>query len=181
MKHPVRRALAAFAGPALVLLALWLLPGGLELNVLPVRSNKPLLVLPMEPGERFTLHYFHSVNHLPIWEVHSVDSRGAIYVEEERFVSFNAGMGHWPGHGRPIQRDGLQVLADIHMPIGRFVLRVGSPGVDHAIIWRGKRFNLTRMAPGQAVLIAARPVSLLERIYTWAFPRNRQPRSGSER
>ncbi|MBW2707542.1 MAG: hypothetical protein JRD84_14710, partial [Deltaproteobacteria bacterium] len=36
-------------------------PGGLELKIVPVKGGPPLLFLPLEPGERFTLHYYHSV------------------------------------------------------------------------------------------------------------------------
>ena len=67
-----------------ILFITWLLPGGLVLNVIPVTGGPPLLVLPMKPGERFTLHYYHSVENAPIWEVHSLDETGRIYIEEER-------------------------------------------------------------------------------------------------
>ena len=50
--------------------------GGLELKIAPVKGGLPLLVLPMEPGERFTLHYYHSVENAPIWEEHSLDEKG---------------------------------------------------------------------------------------------------------
>ncbi len=82
---------------------LW--PDGLVLTLTPVNRGGPMLVFPLEPGERFTLFYFHSVNHLPIWEEHSVDGQGRIYIEEERFLSLNAGMGHWQGHGRHVLRE----------------------------------------------------------------------------
>ncbi len=179
MKGPAVRTLAVSAGLALLLLVAWLLPGGLELSITPVKGGAPLLVLPLRPGERFTLYYHHSVNHLPIWEEHSVDQNGCIYIEEERFVSFNAGMGHWAGHGRHVMRDGYQVLEDIHMPLGSFVLRVGSPGVDHTILWRKTRTNLSRLVPGQAVLVAARPVSLLHRLWRAVFPHPTTPSPGA--
>ncbi len=140
-----------------------LLPGGLELWVTPVRSGSPLLVLPMEPGERFTLRYVHSVEGAPIWEVHSVDGRGTIYVEEERYLTFGAGMGKTPGVGRMVRRGPYEVIEDMHRPLGEFVLRVGSPGVDHTVIWRGRGFNLSDRVPHQAVRVAARPVSRLSR------------------
>ena len=55
------------AGLILTLLAFALLTGGgLELKIAPVKGGPPLLVLPMEPGERFTLHYYHSVENAPI-------------------------------------------------------------------------------------------------------------------
>jgi hypothetical protein len=154
-------------------------PGGLELRVTPVNGGDPLLVLPLQPGERFTLHYYHSVEQAPIWEEHSLDREGRIYIEEERYLKFGAGMGRMPGVGRMVKRGPYEAIVDMHMPTGNFVLRIGSPGVDHTIIWRGTRTNLSAMAPHQAVRFSARPVS---RLYTWwtrFFPHPATPKSRS--
>ncbi|HSO19976.1 MAG TPA: hypothetical protein VLT88_10980, partial [Desulfosarcina sp.] len=71
-------------GVLLILLAAgamrWM-PGGLELHVAPVTGGAPLLVLPLETGERFTIHYYHSVENAPIWEIHSLDQTGRIFIE----------------------------------------------------------------------------------------------------
>ena len=138
--------------------------GGLELKIVPVKGGSPLLVLPMKPGERFTIHYYHSVENAPIWEAHSLDETGRIYIEEERYLKFGAGMGRMPGVGRMVQRGPYEVIEDMHMPTGDFVLRIGSPGVDHTVIWRQTRTNLSAIAPHQAVQFTARPVS---RLYGW--------------
>ena len=165
MKNPGRRLFLGAVGLALTLLAAGLLaPGGLELHLVPVKDGPPLLVLPLEPGERFTLHYYHSVENAPIWEEHSLDETGRIYIEEERYLKFGAGMGRMPGVGRMVWRDPYEVIEDMHMPTGNFVLRIGSRGVDHTIIWRGTATNLSAVAPHQAVNFSARPVSLL---YGW--------------
>ena len=91
----------------------------------------------MAPGERFTIHYYHSVENAPIWEEHSLDAEGRIYIEEERYLKYGAGMGKMPGVGRMVRRGPYEVIEDMHMPTGDFILRVGSPGVDHTVIWRG--------------------------------------------
>jgi hypothetical protein len=153
------------AVPLAVGLAGELLPGGLELELRPRHGTTPLLALPIEPDERFTLHYIHSVDRAPIWEVHSVGPDACIYIEQEQCVMFGAGMGHWPGHGCLGARGKYQVIDDIHERVGEFVLRVGSPGVDHTLIWRGRRFNLTRLAAGEALAVSARPVSLRQRLW----------------
>jgi hypothetical protein len=165
LKNPSRRLLLGAAGLALTLFVAGLLaPGGLELQVVPVKGGPPLLVLPLEPGERFTLHYYHSVENAPIWEEHSLDETGRIYIEEERYLKFGAGMGRMPGVGRMVRREPYEVIEDMHMPTGDFVLRIGSRGVDHTVIWRGTATNLSEVAPHQAVRFSARPVSLL---YGW--------------
>lgn len=140
-------------------------PGGLELRVTLVKENIPVLILPLNPDEQFTLHYYHSVEHAPIWEEHSMDSAGKLYVEEERYEKFGAGMGKMPGKGRMVKKGIYEAVTDIHQPVGDFILRVGSQGVDHTIIWRDKRYNLSETIPHQAVRFSGRPVSLLHQIW----------------
>ena len=131
------------------------------MTITPVKGGAPLLAVPLQPGERFTIRYYHSVENAPIWEEHSVDAAGRIFIEEERYLKFGAGMGRMPGVGRMVKRGEYEVIEDMHMPTGNFVLRVGSPGVDHTVIWRGRKTNLSAVAPHVAVRFAARPVSLL--------------------
>ena len=159
-----------------LILAAWRLPGGLELFIVPVQSDSPLLILPMEPGERFVLHYYHSVEAAPIWETHSLDAKGRIYIEEERYLKFGAGMGRMPGVGTMVRRGPYEVIENMHMPTGNFILRVGSPGVDHTIIWRDTETNLSAMVPHQAVKFSARPVSLLHRLWRTLAPHMETPR-----
>ena len=151
----------------LLLLVAYLVPAGLALQVTLVDSGKPLLVLPLKPGERFTIQYYHSVENAPIWEVHSVDKEGRIYIEEERYLKFGAGMGRMPGVGRMVQRGPYEVIENMHFPTGNFTLRVGSPGVDHTIIWRGVKKNLSHVVPHKAVQFSAKPVSLLYRMWQY--------------
>jgi hypothetical protein len=151
------------------------LPGGLELRITPVKGGAPLLVLPLEAGERFTIHYTHSVENAPIWEVHSLDASGRIFIEEERYEKFGAGMGKMPDVGRMVTRGPYEVIEDMHMPTGNFALRIGSPGVDHTVIWRGTRTNLSAMAPHVAVQFSAASVSWLHRAWRRLFPHEATP------
>ncbi len=153
----------------------WRLPGGLELSVRPVKGGPPLLVVPLQPGERFTLHYYHSVENAPIWEEHSLDAEGRIFIEEERYLKFGAGMGRMPGVGRMVRRGDYEVIEDMHMPTGDFILRVGSPGVDHTVLWRGHSKNLSAVASHEAVQFAARPVSLLYSLWRHLWPHPATP------
>jgi hypothetical protein len=176
LTNPSRRLFLGAAGLALTLFTAGLLaPGGLELQVVPVKDGSPLLVLPLEPGERFTLHYYHSVENAPIWEEHSLDETGRIYIEEERYLKFGAGMGRMPGVGRMVRREPYEVIEDMHMPTGDFVLRIGSRGVDHSIIWRGTTTNLSAVAPHQAVRFSARTVNLLYSGWRHFFPHPATP------
>ncbi len=148
-----------------LILTAWLTPGGLELKITLVKEDKILFALPLEPEERFTIHYYHSVENAPIWEEHSLDVTGAIYIEEERYEKFGAGMGKMPGVGTMVKEGIYEVIKDMHMPVGNFILRVGSPGVDHTIIWRDKHFNLSNRVPHKAVKFSGKPVSMLYRLW----------------
>lgn len=173
--------LFAVAGlAAVMLLVTWLLPGGLELRVTPVAGGAPLLVLPMKAGETFTIRYYHSVENAPIWETHSVDEKGRIYIEEERYLKFGAGMGRMPGVGHMVMRGPYETIENMHMPTGNFILRIGSPGVDHTVIWRGLEKNLSAIAPHRAVRFEAQPVSLLYHLWRCVFPHAATPTLGSK-
>ena len=152
-----------------------ILPGGLELRVVPVKGGPPLLVLPLDPGERFTLQYYHSVENTPIWEEHSLDRDGRIFIEEERYLKFGAGMGRMPGVGRMVKKGPYEAIVDMHMPTGDFILRIGSRGVDHTVHYRGISVNLSAMAPHQAVQFSARPKSLLHGLWRRVFPHPATP------
>ena len=153
---------------SIFILAAWLIPGGLELRITLVKEQIPVLVLPLEPGERFTVHYYHSVENAPIWETHSMDKNGTIYIEEERYEKFGAGMGKMPGVGRMVKEGKYEVIKEMHMPTGNFILRVGSPGVDHTLIWRDKRYNLSKTIAHKAVQFSGQPISLLCRIWKYS-------------
>ncbi|GAB6063993.1 DUF1850 domain-containing protein [Deferrisoma palaeochoriense] len=178
---PARPALRALAGLFAAGLWAWAAgPGGVELTVVPVRGGPPLWTALLDPGERFTIHYVHSVDRKPIWEVHAVDAGGRIFVEDERFVMIGAGMGDLPGRGRWTGAGGLQVIEGMHYPVGQFVLRVGSPGVDHTIEWRGTAVNLSARAAGEPVRFTTRPVDRLTRWVRAIFPPAADPRRKDE-
>jgi hypothetical protein len=105
------------------------------------------------------------VENAPIWEEHSLDENGRIYIEEERYLKFGAGMGKMPGVGRMVMKGPYEAIVDMHMPVGDFVLRVGSRGVDHTIIRRGAKLNLSELVPHQAVLFSGRPLNLWQKLY----------------
>ena len=176
MKRPGRFIACLGIGLAFALLmAAWRMPGGVELLVTPVKGDQPLLVLPLDEGERFTIHYFHSVENAPIWEEHSVDSAGRIFIEEERYVKFGAGMGRMPGVGKMVRRGPFEVIENMHMPTGNFILRVGSRGVDHTVIWRGTRTNLSAMIPHEAVQFTALPVNRIQMAWRRLVPNPATP------
>ncbi len=162
MTRPVSIIVFFAAGLVLSLvLTAWMIPGDMELTITLVKEKKTVLILPLKPTELFTVHYYHSVENAPIWETHSMDKKGNIYIEEERYEKFGAGMGKMPGVGRMVKEGNYEVIKDMHMPVGDFILRVGSPGVDHTIIWRDKKYNLSDKFAHKAVMFSGKPGSML--------------------
>jgi len=168
-----RVAISFLTGGLLVLLLF--IPGGMELTITPVKGGEPILVLPLIPDEQFTIMYYHSVENAPIWETHSVDKKGRIFIEEERYIKYGAGMGKMPGIGKMVKRGPFEVIENMHMPTGNFILRVGSKGVDHTVIWRGIKINLSDQIPHIAVQFSARPVSFVYHSLRLLFPHPATP------
>ncbi|RLB08116.1 MAG: hypothetical protein DRG50_00740 [Deltaproteobacteria bacterium] len=106
---------------------------------------------PLKWGERFEICYIHSVDRKPVCEVFSLQRGKGIVLHETYFRMFGAGMGHWQGHGHIVGEGGWIKIKEIDEPVGRFLLRVGSRGVDHTLSVRGKKINLTEKAEGKLV------------------------------
>ncbi|WP_173179761.1 DUF1850 domain-containing protein [Desulfosarcina ovata] len=170
-----RVAITSVVLTALIALGVLLRPGGLELRVVPVDGGPPLAVLPLFAGEPFTLQYYHSVENAPIWEVHTLDPSGSIFIEEERYLKFGAGMGKMPGVGRMVRQGPYESIVDMHMRTGNFVLRIGSPGVDHMLLWRGTQTNLSTLAPHAAVQFCGRSISRFYALWRQVFPHRATP------
>ncbi len=99
-------------------------------------GGPPLLVLPLEVGERFTLHYYHSVENAPIWEEHSLDRARPNLHRRRTLPEVRGRHGPHARRGTMVQRGPYEAIENMHLPTGDFILRVGSPGVDHTVIWR---------------------------------------------
>ncbi|MCG8530806.1 MAG: DUF1850 domain-containing protein, partial [Desulfovibrionales bacterium] len=128
-------AMALVCSASLCLLQLtWMEESDMELRLTLAHEGRLYLALPLAPGERFTIHYYHSVENTPIWETHAMDTFGKIYIVEERYEKFGAGMGKMPGVGRMVRRGNYEVIEDMNMMVGDFILRVGRPEVGHTLI-----------------------------------------------
>ncbi len=145
------------------------IPSGLELVIKSKFEKEPLFIASVQPKEHFTLHYIHSVNRSPVWEKHSIDKKGMIYIEEEKFLAFGAGMGHWQGHGTLVDSGKYQIIKNIHKPVGNFILRVAEVEQNHTVFFRDRAVNLSQIAAGKAVSVSVEKVSLFEKLVKVLF------------
>jgi len=116
-------------------------------------NGKELISMPLEPGECFTIRYIHSVDISPVYEVLYADRKEGIIIKETYFKMFGAGMGHWPGRGRIVEKNGWIFIKDMNITIGEFYLRIGAPSVDHTILIKGQKIHLSRLIPGKRIRI----------------------------
>jgi hypothetical protein len=113
------------------------------------KSGRTLLEIPLLYNQTFTIRYIHSVDHAPVFETFRVVQGKGLFLEETYFRMFGAGMGHWQGHGTLVQEGRWIRIRDIHQLLGSFLLRVGSPGVDHTVVLNEREWNLSEMAAGR--------------------------------
>jgi hypothetical protein len=123
------------------------------LEVIDLSSNATILSLPLFLDETFTIRYIHSVDHSPVCEVFELDQEGRLTLQATYFKMFGAGMGHWQGRGY-IDFDGQWTwIRNIHETLGSFILRVGSPSVDHLLLYRGQEIPLSRKWAGKRLYV----------------------------
>ncbi|MDI7260932.1 MAG: DUF1850 domain-containing protein [Thermodesulfobacteriota bacterium] len=127
-----------------------------------VKGGGRLLTLPLTWHDRFEICYTHSVDRKPVCEVYKVKWGKGIMLHETYFRLFGAGMGHWEGHGYVVSEEGWIKIKEVDKVLGKFLLRIGSRGVDHILSVRGKRINLTDRAEGNLVEVKIKT-------YPWFF------------
>ncbi len=126
----------------------------LELRISDPVSCEPLLSLPLQADETFTIRYIHSVDNTPVFEVFEIDPDGLLALQATFFQMFGAGMGHWQGRG-VVDFDGEWTwIRDINETLGSFVLRIGAPSVAHTLIYRGREINLSEKWPQRRVCLS---------------------------
>ncbi|AMD00307.1 hypothetical protein LOKO_03613 [Halomonas chromatireducens] len=164
MRPGVRQAMASGRTTlsALMLWALWFGPavaaGGQWLEVRSV-EDELLLRVPMPEGDRWCLGWNHSVRHFPVLDCYR-HHQGRMELERSHQPDFAAGLGHSQGRGEQVSDGkGGYWIENIHEPVpgNRYVLRVGSPEVDHRLVWQRdgetNRISLSDIAAGQRVTI----------------------------
>jgi hypothetical protein len=78
----------------------------------------------VSPGDRFTLKYVHSVQKTPVYEIYSIDERGAVVLQETRVKSLGYGLpAPTPKDHYLLEREFL-VIRDMNRRIGTLLIRI---------------------------------------------------------
>ena len=144
----MRRMIIGFSIVAVVILLFMPTP---RLVIEEVKEGERLQAIPLTWFDHFEICYTHSVDREPVCEVFKVKFGKGIVLHETSFRMFGAGMGHWAGHGYVVREGGWIKIKEIDELLGKFLLRIGSRGVDHILSVKGKRINLTEQAEGKLV------------------------------
>ena len=116
-------------------------------------EGTPLIQVPVKQGDTFTISYIHSVDISPVYEVFSIDEKRGIVLQQSCMKMFGAGFDPWQAHGKIVEEEGWEKMVNLNVPLGTFLLRVGTPTVDHTLKIRGMYIYLSRMIPEKRVWI----------------------------
>ncbi|WP_187774649.1 DUF1850 domain-containing protein [Billgrantia pellis] len=132
-------------------------------------ADETLVEVPLEPGMRWCLGWNHSVKKFPVLDCYRYQE-GRMVLERSHQPDFAAGLGHTLGRGVQVSDgQGGYWIEDIDEPVpgDRYTLRVGSPIVDHRLLWQAEgnehRVSLSELAAGERVTLQLRkPEALSE-------------------
>lgn len=110
------------------------------------------------PGGRWCIKWQHSVEHFTVLDCYR-NAEGVMQLERSHQPDFAAGLGHIFGRGEQVSdgERGYWINAiNEPVPDNRYVLRVGSPTVNHRVVWpdgEHPAVSLSEYAAGQRVTI----------------------------
>ncbi|OJA06831.1 DUF1850 domain-containing protein [Halomonas sp. QHL1] len=109
-------------------------------------------------GGRWCIQWEHSVEHFTVLDCY-LNAESVMQLERSHQPDFAAGLGHIFGRGEQVSDgEGGYWINAINEPVAnnRYVLRVGSPAVNHRVVWPGgehEPVSLSAHAAGQRVTI----------------------------
>lgn len=112
-------------------------------------TEKPLLVIPVVAGDKFTIRYIHSVDRLPVYETFIVNDDHNLLLSEVRFIMLGAGMIDWGGE--LVYNGEWTILRNINRPVPSFRLRVSGIG-EQTLLLKDKVVKLSNVAPESGIL-----------------------------
>jgi len=111
------------------------------LQVVEVSTGQALLLVPLEPGQEFTLIYTHSVHKSPVVEIFTIQPPEGLLLKKIGFKDYGVGMPYSTPHKFILGVDGFFWIEAIDDPLGSFTLRVQEIP-QHRLVLSGREINL---------------------------------------
>ncbi len=113
-------------------------PDQLQFQVVSAADGSVLFTHPMEPGGIITMDHVHSVHKRPVRELFSVNTEGALTMEEMIFDRMGANLPFGPETINGVtttflEEDGHYRVLHHSRPLGTVQMLVGGPSVDHTL------------------------------------------------
>lgn len=119
------------------------------------RHDEIIARLPLEPGDDWCLAWNHSVEGFRVLDCYRYRG-GRMVLERSHQPDFAAGLGHVLGRGiQTSDGAGGYWIENINEPVpgNRYLLRVGSPAVNHRLVYDDNVISLSALAAGERVRI----------------------------
>jgi hypothetical protein len=119
-------------------------------------AGETLLRLELTEGDTWCLLWNHSVTGFAVRDCYAYRD-GQMLLISHHTPDFAAGLGPTPGRGT-VRSDGHggYVITGIDEPVSgnRYLLRVGSPRVDHRVAHGGRVYSLSEKAAGARAIVS---------------------------
>ncbi len=100
----------------------------------------------IQPGDKFTLKYIHSVALSPIWEIFIIDDRYQIILVETDFLNHGAGMPYAPfGQEIFIEEEGKFKIKNMHRIMPNPILYMVGRSSENCFYIEDKEINLSSL------------------------------------
>ena len=121
------------------------------LRVESLEKGKVLLDLPVQPGDRFSIHYIHSSDKTPIQDIFEVGEKGEMILIEENYLWYGAGLECMNWEGATVTMENKKTRVHLKRHFTSLLLRVGRIA-DHSLNLYGKAIPLKEIARGGELL-----------------------------
>lgn len=114
-----------------------------------------LVQLRLAPGDEWCLAWNHSVEGFRVLDCYRY-REGRMVLTRSHQPDFAAGLGHFQGRGTQVSDGaGGYWIENIDEPVpgDRYLLRVGSPTVNHRLVYNDNVISLSALAAGERVSI----------------------------
>jgi hypothetical protein len=117
--------------------------------------GRVLIDIPLAGEAGWIVEWNHSVTGILVSDYYRFEG-GRMLLTATHAPAFDAGLGHIPGRGRLESDDSHGYwIRDIDEPVAgnAYLLRVGSPRVNHRIVHDGTTYSLSELAAGLRVTV----------------------------